>query len=222
VLGLCAFVLRELKSEAPVVDLRVLQYRSLWAGSILSAVIGMAQYGTLFSVPIFAQTILGYTSEDTGFLLPPGALLSAASMPIAASLMKRHDPRIILVVGGSVLLFALHGLAQLSTSTGGDDLMLPLLVRSLGTVLMFLPLQLAALGPLPTDKIPAASGFFNLTRQLGGSSGVALLTTLVDERNAFHRAVLSEQLVWECLCRRATAPDRPPPCRPPPLGCPGG
>jgi DHA2 family multidrug resistance protein len=116
-------------------------------------------------------------------------------MPLAALLLKRTDPRALLFVGAVVMCAALVGLAQLSPSTGSGDLFWPLLVRSVGTVLMFLPLQLAALGPLPTSEVAAASGFFNLTRQLGGSIGVALLTTLLDERHAFHRAVLNEHVV---------------------------
>jgi DHA2 family multidrug resistance protein len=195
VVGLVLFVRRTLATEAPVVDLRVLRRRSLWAGSLMSATIGAALYGTLFAVPIFAQTILGYSSEQTGMLLLPGALASAAAMPLAALLMKRTDPRALLFFGAVIMCGALYGLAQLSPSTGSDDLFWPLLVRSVGTVLMFLPLQLAALGPLPTSEVAAASGFFNLTRQLGGSIGVAVLTTLLDERHAFHRAVLNEHLV---------------------------
>jgi multidrug efflux pump subunit AcrA (membrane-fusion protein) len=84
--------------------------------------------------------------------------------------------------------------STLSPDTGGDDLLLPNMVRGVGTVLMFLPLQLAALGPIPKAEVSAASGFFNLTRQLGGSIGVALLTTMLDKRTTFHRAVLAENL----------------------------
>src|SRR5205085_522713 len=74
------------------------------------------------------------------------------------------------------------------------DLFGPLLVRAIGTVMMFLPLNLATLGPIPRHEASAASGFFNLTRQLGGSIGVALLTTLLTTRQAFHRAVLVEKV----------------------------
>ena len=71
VVGLGLFVWRELTADHPVVDLRVLRYRSLWAGSILSVVVGMALYGALFAVPIFAQSVLHYTSQQTGMLLLP-------------------------------------------------------------------------------------------------------------------------------------------------------
>jgi DHA2 family multidrug resistance protein len=194
VAGLIAFVLRELKTDRPVVDLRVLRYRSLWAGSLLSIVIGIALYGALFAVPIFAQSILGYTSEQTGLLLLPSALTSAAMMMVVARLVRKFDPRYVLVSGGLTLVFAMTQLGQLTTSTGESNLWLPLIIRAVGTVLMFLPLNLATIGPLPKRDVAAASGFFNLTRQLGGSIGVAMLSTILDHRMAFHRATLVEHI----------------------------
>jgi DHA2 family multidrug resistance protein len=192
IVSLVLFVWRELTSPDPVVDLRVLRHRSLWAGSILSIVIGMALYGALFAVPIFAQTILRLTSQQTGMLLLPGALASAFAMPIAAGVVRRVDPRKLLVGGAIVLCIAMMQLNKLSPLTGKDDLFWPLIIRAFGTVFMFLPLNMATLGPIPRKEVAAASGFFSLTRQLGGSIGVALLTTLLADRNAFHRAVLVE------------------------------
>ncbi|MDB4977301.1 MAG: Inner rane component of tripartite multidrug resistance system [Myxococcaceae bacterium] len=195
VVGLVCFVERQLTSAHPVVDLRVLRHRSLWAGSLLSIVVGMALYGALFAVPIFAQTVLHYTPEQTGYMLLPGALASAFMMPIAGKLASRFDPRRVLACGGLVLVLGLWQLTSLSPSTGEGDLFGPLLVRAIGTVMMFLPLNLATLGPIPRSEASAASGFFNLTRQLGGSIGVALLTTLLTTRQSFHRAVLVEKVV---------------------------
>lgn len=194
VVGMIAFVWRELKSDRPVVDLRVLRYRSLWAGSILSVVVGMSLYGALFAVPIFCQSILHYTSEDVGFLLLPSALASAFMMPVVGRLLKRFDPRLVLVCGGLTLVLALHLLTGLSPQTGESDLVAPLMIRAVGTTMLFLPLNLSTLGPIPRQDVGAASGFFNLTRQMGGSIGVALLSTLLTQRQAFHRAVLVEHL----------------------------
>ncbi|HKA89353.1 MAG TPA: DHA2 family efflux MFS transporter permease subunit [Haliangiales bacterium] len=195
VAGLAAFIWRELRSDRPVVDLKVLRYRSLWAGSLLSLVVGMALYGALFAIPIFAQSILGMSSQQTGLLLLPGALVSAACMPLAANLTRRFDPRLLLAVGGVVLVVALVMLARLSPQTGEVDLFWPLIVRAFGTVFMFLPLSLATIAPIPKQDMAAATGFYNLTRQLGGSIGVAVLATLLSDRTAFHRAVLAEKLV---------------------------
>jgi DHA2 family multidrug resistance protein len=179
-----------------VVDLRILRYRSMWSGSILSVIIGMGLYGALFSVPIFAQGILHYTSQQTGMLLLPGALASAGGMFVASALLRRFDPRGLIVLGALVIVGALLMLARITPQSGADHLFWPLLIRSFGTVLMFLPLSMATLGPVPKEDIAAATGFFSLTRQLGGSVGVAILTTVLAQREAFHRTVIVEKLAY--------------------------
>jgi DHA2 family multidrug resistance protein len=194
VVALAGLVWRLLTVDEPVVDLRVLRYRSLWAGSILSVVVGIALYGTVFSIPLFAQTVLGFTSQQTGMLLLPGALASAVAMPVAGRVLKIVEPRVALIGGATLLVLALYGMSDLSPQTGEGDLFWPLIVRSFGTVLMFLPLTMASLGPIPKEDIAKATGFFSLTRQLGGSIGVALLTTLLARRESFHRSVLIEKV----------------------------
>lgn len=188
------FVWRQLTFPFPVVDLRVLKHRSLAAGSLFSAVLGMSLYGALFAVPIFAQSILGYTSQDTGILLMPSALASAFVMPLVGRFTRFIDGRVLIAVGGIILTIAILMLSTMNPNTGKDQLYWPLIIRGLGTPLMFLPLSIAAIGPLPKKDIPAASGIYNLTRQLGGSVGIALLTTILARREAFHRNVLVEKL----------------------------
>jgi len=104
------------------------------------------------------------------------------------------DPRVLISIGAMILASAVIALGRLSPQTGSGDLFWPLIVRSFGTVLMFLPLSLATLGPIPKKDVPAAAAFFNLTRQLGGSIGFALLTTLLARRNVWHRTILVEKL----------------------------
>ncbi|HEX7664503.1 MAG TPA: DHA2 family efflux MFS transporter permease subunit, partial [Polyangiaceae bacterium] len=155
------FVWRELTAKFPVVDLRVLKHRSLAAGSVFSAVLGMSLYGALFAVPIFAQQILGYTSQDTGILLFPSALASAFVMPIIGKITRSIDGRYLIVLGGMILTTAIVMLAGMNPNTGKDQLFWPLIIRGLGTPLMFLPLSLAAIGPLPKKDLPAATGIYN-------------------------------------------------------------
>jgi DHA2 family multidrug resistance protein len=194
VVGIVGLVWRCLTVEFPVVDLRVLRYRSLWAGSILSVIVGIALYGALFAIPLFAQIVLGFTSQQTGMLLLPSALASAFAMPIAGRILKSLDPRIALVGGSLLLIAAIGSFKGLSPQTGAGDLFWPLIVRSFGTVMMFLPLSLATLSMVPKKDIAAATGFYSLTRQMGGSIGIALLTTLLDQRSAFHRSVIIEKI----------------------------
>lgn len=188
------FVDRQLTSDNPVVDLRVLRHRSLWAGCIASSVLGMGLYGAMFAVPIFAQNVMHYTSQQTGMLMLPGALASACAMPVMARLLKTFEPR-ILVAGGSVLVIcSLWMLSRMNPQTGEDSLFWPLLVRGFGTVMMFLPMSMATFGAVPVKDVSKATGLYNLTRQMGGSIGIAVLTTVLSSRTAFHRAVLVEKL----------------------------
>lgn len=194
VVCLVLFVDRQLSSESPVVDLRVLRYRSLWAGCVASSVLGMGLYGAMFAVPIFAQTVMHYTSQQTGMLMLPGALASAVAMPVMARLLRRLEPR-VLVAGGSVLVIAsLQMLSRMNPQTNEDELFWPLIVRGFGTVMMFLPMSMATFGAIPVKDVAKATGLYNLTRQLGGSIGIAVLTTVLSSRTAFHRSVLVEKL----------------------------
>jgi len=194
VVALALFVREELTVAEPVVDLRVLRHRSLAAGSLFSMVLGMGLYGALFAVPIFAQSILKFTAQDTGMLLLPGALASAFMMPIAGIVARKIDPRIVIAGGAVTLTTAILLLGRLSPLTGVDDLFWPLVLRGAGTVFMFLPLSMAAIAPLPKEDMAKATGFYNLTRQLGGSIGIAFLTGLLDRRGAFHAQHLSESV----------------------------
>ncbi|AFY65805.1 DHA2 family efflux MFS transporter permease subunit [Geitlerinema sp. PCC 7407] len=194
IVGLLLFIWRELSTDQPAVDLRVLRHRSLAAGSVYSAVVGMGLYGTLFVIPIYAQTVLNYTAQQTGLLIMPGALASAVTMVVMGKVSGKVDGR-VLIAGGSIFIAVImFNLADLNPNTGSDALFWPLLWRGVSVVMMFLPLSLVTLGPLPKQDIPAGSGFYNLTRQLGGSIGIALLATVLDRRHAFHRAVLVEHV----------------------------
>ncbi|RYG43930.1 DHA2 family efflux MFS transporter permease subunit, partial [bacterium] len=192
--GLGGWIWRELKTEAPAVDLRVLRYRSLWAGSTYSFVIGIGLYGALFAIPIFAQQVLGYTAYQTGMLLLPGALASAFMMPVMGKLIGKVDARLLIAIGSAIIVGSLMELSQISTQTGVDDLFWPLIFRGAGTVMVFLPLSMATFAMVPKSDVSAASGFYNLTRQLGGSVGIAVLTTLLAQRESFHRSTILENV----------------------------
>jgi DHA2 family multidrug resistance protein len=189
-----SWIWRELTTKHPAVDLRVLKYRTLSAGSAYSFVLGVGLYGALFAVPIFAQQVLGYTAYQTGMLLFPGALASAVMMPIVGKLSSHYDARFLILAGSAILITSMMMLSKMSVMTGPDDIFWPMIIRGCGTVMMFLPLSLATFGAVPKNQVSAASGFYNLTRQLGGSVGIAVLTTILAQREAFHRAMLVENV----------------------------
>jgi len=144
---------------------------------------------------VFAQTIMHLTAQQTGMLMAPGAALAALTMPIAGRLVKTVDPRFMIAGGSLTLLFAVLQLGQLSVNAGEDDLYWPMIIRTVGTVFMFLPLSISALGGLPKEDIGKATAFYNLTRQLGGSIGVAFLTTFLSRRIVQNKAAIAAHLV---------------------------
>ncbi len=194
VFGLILFIWRELTAEHPAVDLRVLRHRSLAAGSAYSLILGMGLYGVMFAVPIFVQDYLQFTATQSGMLLMPGAIASAVMMIIMGKISGKIDARLLIAIGAMVLTGSAIMLSRINPDTGVDTLFWPLVFRGFGTVAMFLPLSLATLGDLPKRDIAAGSGFYNLTRQMGSSIGIALITTSLAHRESIHRAVLAEKI----------------------------
>ena len=193
-ISLPVFVWWELRRRNPAVDLRVLRHRSLAAGSAFSLVLGMGLYGTVFVVPVFAQTVLGYTATQTGMLILPGALASGITMALLGRVVSRFDPRLLIGAAALGMVATMFAMGTIGPDTGADALWWPLIFRGITTVVMFLPLSLATLGPLPREDVGAGSGFYNLTRQLGGSFGIAVLALALERQQAVHRAHLVESL----------------------------
>ena len=204
VVGISLFIWQELRVEHPAVDLRVLRHRALAAGSTISLAVGMGLYGTVFVVPVFAQTVLQFTATKTGLMLVPGALASAVAMFALAPLLKVFSPRVMIATGCLITIAVMFAFANLNPDTGSDQFYWPLIWRGFGTVIMFLPLSIVTLGSLPKKDVASGSGFFSLTRQLGGSIGIAAITTLVAKQQFVHRA----QLVYDVSDLNPAYPER--------------
>jgi DHA2 family multidrug resistance protein len=111
-------------------------------------------------------------------------------MILFGKFLKNHDQRVLITVGALILCVSMWALGDLSPDTGEDDLFWPLIGRGVGTALIFLPLSIATLGGIPRHEIPAAAGLFSLTRQMGGSVGIAVLTTMLEKYTLVHRGDL--------------------------------
>ena len=194
VIGLGLFIHRELTTEHPAVDLRILRYPSMVGGSIYSAILGMGIYGIMFAVPVFVQDFLHYTALQSGEVLVPGAIASAIAMVAYGKIANRLPQRLLICVGAILTSGTGFLMMRLNPDTGVGELFWPLVLRGLGSVLMFMPLSIATLGPLMKKDIPAGAGFYSLTRQLGSSIGIALITTMLARREGLHRAVLVEKV----------------------------
>jgi DHA2 family multidrug resistance protein len=192
--GFVLFVWRELASRHPAVDLRVLRHRALVGGSLFSIVLGLSLYGTIFVIPMFTEVVLGFSAVQTGMLIIPGALATAFIMPFVGRMMGKVDARFIVGAGSVIIGFSMFVLAQMNINTSAHSLFWPLLIRGIGMGGMFIPLSVATLGSIPRSELGTASGFFNLTRQVGGSIGIAVLATMLSKRQEFHFDRLREQV----------------------------
>jgi DHA2 family multidrug resistance protein len=138
--------------------------------------------------PIFCQQLLGFTAQQTGLILMPGSFATICMMPFVGILMKKKFPPQIMAGAGFILFFISTWLLSKSNLQSGEsDFLIPLIVRGLGLSLLFVPLTTLALAPLPPRDIAQGAGLNNMVRQLGGSFGVALMTTYIASRVAFHR-----------------------------------
>lgn len=188
--SLVTFVWHELRTPEPIVDLRILKHRQFAAGVTFGALMGVCLFAPLFVLPVYLQTLQGYTAEQTGLVILPGALASAFTMAIMARLGRKMDGR-LLVVGGSVLfVVAMWMHSHFTTQSGYSDFVVPSVLRGIGMGMLFVPLSILAMADLPMEKMANGTGLFNLTRQLGGSVGIALAATLVTRFQAVHRGEL--------------------------------
>jgi DHA2 family multidrug resistance protein len=186
---------RELSIDEPVINLRVLLNRQLAAGVSMGAFLGFALYGSVFVLPVFLQGLHGWTANQTGMVILPGAIASAVTMAMVGRNAARLDARVTVPIGASLFLYAMWRLSLLSFDAGAHDLFWPLIARGVGLGLIFVPLTGATMAELKTGELAQGTGMFNLTRQLGGSLGIAISATLLARFTAQSRALLAEHIV---------------------------
>ena len=192
--ALLLFVYRSLTTADPLVNLRVFKYRQLAAGSLFNFAVGTGLFGTLFLLPVFLQNLRQYTALQSGVIMLPWAIASAIFMGVAAGLVVRCSPRLLIAVG---ILCCVTGMVRLSRVTylsGPEHLFWPQVLIGGGIGLQMVPLITASLSGITGLELGDASGLFNMLRQLGGSIGIALLSTLIDKRIVFHHAILAENV----------------------------
>jgi DHA2 family multidrug resistance protein len=195
-LGLYFFIWRELSYKKPIVDLRVLKNGNLRVGTILSFIMGFGLYGSTFIIPLYTQSILGWTAQEAGMLMVPAALTTAVMMPIIGTLLQKGVPQQYLVALGFILfsVFTFWGYVILTPDTNSDDFFWMLIVRGIGMGMLFIPITTLSLSTLKGQEIGQGAAFTGMMRQLGGSFGIALITTFLSRQNIVHRTALVSKL----------------------------
>lgn len=190
-----AFVWRELSTDHPVVNFKILKNRSFAVGLVTSFVLGFALYGSVFIFPVFCQSLLGFNAQQTGIILFPSGVATICLMPFVGMMLKKGVPGQFMATGGFFLFFVFTWMLSNSTlASGTSDFFWPLVIRGIGMAILFVPLTTLALQDLKGPEIGQGAGLNNMMRQLGGSFGVALLTTLIHIKSGKVRTALLEYI----------------------------
>jgi DHA2 family multidrug resistance protein len=183
-IGITGFIVRELRDREPFVDLRVFKNRAFTAGNVIGVVSGFGLFGLNLILPLYFQDILGFNAWQSGLALLPGAMATAVSMPIAGRLNNRVDPR--WMIGAGLAMFGISAwlMGDLNQYAGYWDIFWPRAIQGFSMGFLFVPLSTATLASIDRGALANATGLYTLIRQLGGSLGIAILTTLLQRHGA--------------------------------------
>src|ERR1700721_2447706 len=191
ILAFIAFLWRELKLKKPLVDLRIMLNRNFAVGCLQIAVFGAVVYGMITILPLFYQTLLGYTALAAGLAVAPRGIGAIFAMPIVGFLLSKFDGRKLIAIGFAGVAGANLGLGSMSVDVGQWSMFWAVAVSGFFIGFVFVPLATLAMGALPDNQIGNASGLYNLFRNVGGSVGISIVNTIVSRHEQLHRTELS-------------------------------
>jgi MFS transporter, DHA2 family, multidrug resistance protein len=188
------FLIRELNIKSPLVDLRVFKDRNFALGCLLIGLFGGVIYGVVTLLPLFYQTLLGYTATAAGWAVSPRGIGAIFIMPVIGALTGRLDGRWLIVTGFAVFGLTSIWMARLTLDIGPNSMLWPIIISGMGMGMVFVPLATISMGTLKNEQIGNASGLFNLTRNVGGGIGISMVNTLVARHSQVHRAELVQNI----------------------------
>ncbi|MBO9584054.1 MAG: multidrug efflux MFS transporter [Flavobacterium sp.] len=196
VLGLVLFIWRELTYKHPIVNLSVLKDGNLRIGTVMCFILGFGLYGSTLIIPIYTQSILGWTATDAGLLLIPGSITTAIMMPFVGNMIQKGVPQGYMVGVGFLIFFFFTFMmySRMTPDTGVEHMYWPLILRGIGLGLLFVPITTLSLSTLKGKQIGEGAAFTGMMRQLGGSFGIAIITTFITRFSQSHRVDLINNL----------------------------
>jgi MFS transporter, DHA2 family, multidrug resistance protein len=191
---LIGVVVWELRQKEPVVDFRLLKDRTFAISTATMFVLGFVLYGSTMALPLFLQSLLGYTAMQSGLALSPGGLMIMIMMPIVGILLSRIEARWLIIFGLVMSAAGLFEMSHWNTQINFGHAVSARVVQSFGLAFLFVPINTVAFSFIAKAKTGYATGLINLARNIGGSSGIAICTTLIARREQFHQQRLIERL----------------------------
>jgi DHA2 family multidrug resistance protein len=194
VTGLLAAAAWELTRKDPIVDLRLLKNRNFFLATLTMFMLGLVLYGSTALLPIFLQTLLGYTALLSGLVLSPGGIMVVLMLPLVGKLVTRFDARWLVSLGVIIVAASLLHMATFNLDIDFRTAMMARIYQSAGMAFLFVPINVMAFYFIPREKFNNATGIINLARNIGGSVGIANVMTLLARREQFHQGVLASHM----------------------------
>jgi len=193
------FIWRELTFKNPIVNLRVLRNGNLRVGTVLTFILGFGLYGSTFIIPLYLQNNLGWSAQQAGMIMVPSSLATACMMPVIGFLLQKGIKHQYIAATGLFLFFvySLWGHSILTPFTGEMHFFWMLMLRGFALSMLFIPITTLALSTLKGKEIGEGASFTGMTRQLGGSFGIALITTFMSCQMMTHRTDLITNITPE-------------------------
>ncbi|MFY9842840.1 MAG: DHA2 family efflux MFS transporter permease subunit [Terriglobales bacterium] len=182
-----AFLIRELRHNKPLVDLRVFRHRNFTLGCVLIGLFGASIYGLITLLPLFYQELMGYTALAAGWAVSPRGIGAIIAMPIIGFLTAKMDNRWLIAFGFSLFGAASLWFGEVNLSIGQWSFLWAILISGFGSGCVFVPLSTTAMAFLKNEEIGNASGLYNLMRNIGGSIGISVVNTIVARHEQLHR-----------------------------------
>jgi len=191
-----AFFWRVLTVEEPIVDIRAFGDRNFGLGCLISFCVGIGLYGLTYMYPRYLAEVRGYSALMIGETMFVSGITMFLTAPIVGRLMQKVDMRLIIAAGLAIFALGSWQMTWVTKDYDFYELLLPQILRGIGMMLAMVPTNTIALGTLAPDRVKNASGLFNLTRNLGGAVGLAVINQVLNQRTDLHISRLQERVNW--------------------------
>ena len=188
------FIMRELMTAFPIVDLRVLKNRNFAVGAAMILLLGALLYGTTAILPLFMQNLLGYSALDAGVAMSPRGIGAFLTTIVVGRMAGRISNRILIGGGFLLLAYSCFMLGNINLDVSRSSIVWPIVISGVAISMIFVPLTTSTMGTLSREQMGNATGIFNLMRNVGGSVGIAMITTLVARTAQTNQAILSSHM----------------------------
>lgn len=192
--GLVAFFIWESYEKDPIVDIHLLRDRNFAVANLFMLILGFVLLASTALMPLFVQSLLGYTAMQAGLVLTPGGLMIILIMPLIGKLVTKVETRLLIGFGFMMGGVGIYSMVSFNLQVDYDTIMWTRVLMALGLPFLFIPINTAAFDGLPMEKSSNASAIINLSRNIGGSIGISLCTTLLARRAQFHQERLVDNL----------------------------